>query len=222
MKKDEKLRVVILRGSNGNFCSGIDINNFALLATNKELLDSLLVHTEHSNSNKLQYPCTVWRNIPVPVIALLEGSVFGAGLQLALGADIRVASKTAHLSIMELDWGLIPDMGISQALPKLMRYDQALSCGLQGSIIPAPKAESIGLITCVVKNPEKYLHNYIKNLKSRSPEAIAFLKKLFLKAWESDEKTLTLEAEFQKSLIGSSNQLESIASKLGKRDPTFT
>ena len=93
-----------------------------------------------SKSNKMQMSCTIWSELLVPVIAVLEGPCFGAGLQLALGADIRIASEEALLSIMEVKWGLIPDMGISAFLPRLLTYDQALNLTLTSDIIDSKKA----------------------------------------------------------------------------------
>ena len=116
LRTEDNLSCVLITGKAGVFCSGIDVTNFLSLANDKELLNSLLTPFEGKPYNKMQKPCIIWQELAVPVIAILEGPVFGAGLQLALGADIRISSPTAKFSIMESRRGLIPDMGITHTL----------------------------------------------------------------------------------------------------------
>ena len=201
LKKENKLKLVIIKGSNNVFCSGIDINHFYFLKKNLNLIDNLFKQEKPFSYNKLQKPCVIWRTLKVPVISILEGPVYGAGLQLALGTDIRIASNDAKFSIMEIKWGLVPDMGISQLIPNLLTYDKALDLALTGKIINAPKAKKLGLVTKVTKNPDKKLDKYIENFNSMSSDAIKDIKFLFSKIWKEDEKLLSLEAKIQKKLL---------------------
>ncbi len=201
LKKDKKLKLVIIKGSNNVFSSGIDINQFHDLKKDLNLIDNLFEKETPFSYNMLQKSCLIWKTLNVPVISLLEGPVYGAGLQLALGTDIRIASVNAKFSIMEIKWGLIPDMGISQLIPNLLTYDRALDLALTAKIIKAPKAKKLGLVTKTTNNPQKKLDEYIKTFNNMSTEAIKDIKFLFSKMWEKDKNLLSLEAKIQKKLL---------------------
>ena len=152
----------------------------------------------------------------------MSGSVFGAGLQLALGADIRIASEDVQVSIMETKWGLIPDMGISLFLPKLMRYDQALELTLTADLINAIEARNLGLITRVSKNPADDVESNLLSLSMKSPDAIKSIKNLYTKIWPTLGKNgLKLECALQRNLIGTANQMEAVFANFEKRKPKF-
>lgn len=222
LKLERNIIAVIIQSSSQTFCSGIDIKNFAVLAADKDFLNSVMVPVEGSKSNKMQDPCTIWQELDIPVIAVLEGSTFGAGLQLALGADIRIASRDTILSIMETKWGLIPDMGITSVLPKLLSYDQALRLTLRADLINATEALSLGLVTQCVENPHAEALKWVKKLSITSPDATRFTKKLYREAWLSANSTnLKLEAYFQTKLVGTPNQMEAVLSNFEKRSPQF-
>ena len=216
IKKDKEIKLVIIKGRNKIFSSGIDYNQFYSLANNKNLLKNLFKEKSQKLGNKLQKPCTIWKSLDIPVISLLEGPVFGAGFQLAMGTDIRIASHETKLSIMEIKWGLIPDMGISQFLPSLIKYDSALDLALTSKIINATEAEKLGLVTSVVNDPEISIKKYIETLEEMSLDSIKEIKKLFSKAWFKKNKLLSLESKIQKSLIGSENQLKAVLKNLKK------
>ena len=222
LKKYKALRCIIIRGAGGAFSSGIDITSFSFLASDKAFLQSIMTPIRGKPYNKMQKPCMIWSEIAVPVIAALEGPVFGAGLQLALGADIRIAAPSAVLSVMETKWGLIPDMGISQYLPKLVNYDQALLATLTAKLIDASEAKNMGLVTICSKKP--YLHSLTlaKELLNKSPDATMSAKKLYKESWfEKNATTLKLEAILQTKLIGSPNQMEAVLANIEKRNPHF-
>ena len=222
LRTQDNLSCVLITGKAGVFCSGIDVTNFLSLANDKELLNSLLAPFEGKPYNKMQKPCIIWQELAVPVIAILEGPVFGAGLQLALGADIRISSTTAEFSIMETKWGLIPDMGITQTLPKLMNYDQALLATLTSTLINTEKAHELGLITICTENPYKEGLKLADELSSKSPDALRATKTLYRKAWEkANVDSLQLEALLQTQLIGSSNQMEAVFANIENRRPNF-
>jgi len=223
LKSENNLLCVLITGKDGIFCSGIDITNFATLANNKTLLNSLLEPLKGLPYNRIQKPCLIWQELLIPVIAILEGPVFGAGLQLALGADIRIAAPNAQLSIMETKWGLIPDMGITQTLPKLINYDQALLATLTSTLITAKKACKLGLITICAEKPYQKGIKLAEEFGSKSPEAVITTKTLYRKAWrETNSDNLQLEALLQTQLIGSSNQMEAVFANIEKRKPNFS
>ena len=222
LKSKKTLRCIIIKGSSGTFSSGIDVMNFSTLSTDKNLLKSIMEPLKKKPYNKLQKPSMIWNEISVPVIAVLEGPVFGAGLQLALGADIRIASPNSLISIMETKWGLIPDMGISQHLPRLINYDQALLLTLTSEFIDAAEAKNLGLVTCCSENPYSTSLNLAATLSTKSPDAIKYSKFLYNNAWkERSQKTLKLEATLQTKLIGSPNQMEAVLANMEKRTPKF-
>ena len=223
LKSENNLLCVLITGKDGIFCSGIDITNFAQLAKNKNLLNSLMDPLEGLPYNTMQKPCIIWQELAVPVIAILEGPVFGAGLQLALGADIRISAPTAEFSIMETKWGLIPDMGITETLPKLMNYDQALLATLTSALINAEKAYELGLITICTENPYEKGIKLTEELGSKSPDALRAAKTLYRKAWrKANNDNLQLEALLQTQLIGTSNQMEAVFANIEKRTPNFS
>ena len=89
----------------------------------------------------------------MPVIAAVHGNCFGGGLQIALAADIRIATPDARLSVMEVKWGLIPDMSITRTLPRLVGIDVAKELTFTGRLIDGVEAQRLGLVTRVADDP---------------------------------------------------------------------
>lgn len=219
----EGLRVVILHGQGRGFCAGIDTALLMAFAGRiDELRAEIVTPPAGRAANRFQYPCTVWADMPVPVIAALHGPVYGAGLQLALGADIRLAAPNARLSIMEAKWGLIPDMGLSKLLPGLMRADQALELMLTARVIEAPEALQLGLVTRLAGDPLAEARALARDIAARNPESVRGAKALMHAAWPGDDATLALEARLQAKIIGSANQIEAVMAEMQKREPRFS
>ena len=222
LKHKSEIRCVILQGCDGVFCSGIDITSFASLANDRQFLKTIMAPLDGKPYNQMQMPCMIWKELEVPVIAVLEGPVFGAGLQLALGADIRIAASDAILSVMETKWGLIPDMGITQNLPQLMNYDTALYVTLTSKLINANESKNLGLITVCSEDPYQSSVAWAERILTKSPDAIRFTKSLYKKAWTNNTpENLKLEALLQTHLIGSPNQMEAVLANIEKRNPKF-
>ena len=216
------LRAVILTGSSNCFCAGIDLENLMSIAPRMdEVRNKILNPPNGEAANEFQAPATIWSTLPVPVIAALEGVAYGAGAQLALGADFRIASPDTKLSIMEAKWGLIPDMGISQSLPKLMRADAALDLIMTGRVLEADEALKLGLLTRIADNPLDAAIALAQNFTTKSPDAITAAKKLVNGTWGRGEAGLKLEAELQAAIIGQPNQMEMVMSVMQKRAPKF-
>ena len=221
LAKDANVRAVVLRGAGDNFCAGIDLSVFqgdGLAGLDK----STFKPRDGTPANFFQSAAYVWRELPVPVIAAIEGVAFGAGLQIALGADIRYATADARLSIMEIKWGIIPDMAITATLRDVMPADRAKELGFTGRIVSGSEAGTMGLITAVHDDPFEAARELASEIAGKSPDAIRAIKTLYNTAWhDSIERALQLEAKLQMSILGKPNQIESVTANLEKRPPNF-
>ena len=230
--RDEKsLRAVVLSGNGRGFCAGLDMQSFAKMGdaepaasadkgadTPKSLLD-----TDGRVENFAQRPALVWKYLQVPVIAALHGVAYGGGAQVALGADIRIAAPDLKMSVMEIKWGLVPDMSITQTLRDILPIDVAKQLTFTGRVLSGHEAQQLGLVTQVADDPYAEAMDMAREIASKSPEAIRAAKQLFETAWHADAKTgLELEAELQAGLIGTANQVEAFAANFAKRAPEFS
>lgn len=217
------LRAVILRGAGGCFSAGIDLSVLQGFAADFEAIrDQMLTPPDGQAANRFQAPVTAWAGLPVPVIAAIDGVAFGAGMQLALGADFRIAAPDARLSIMEAKWGIIPDMGISQSLPKLLRADLAKELIMTGRVLAAEEARGLGLVTRVAADPLAAAREMAAALALQSPDALAASKALVEQAWTLPPGAgLGLEARLQADIIGGPNQIEMVMANMQKRAPNF-
>ncbi len=221
--KDKSVRAVVLSGEGKGFCAGLDFASFSEMGSGKSLDDIELFKREEGNpANKAQYVGYVWKQVPVPVIAAIHGVAYGGGLQIALAADIRLAKADARFSVLEIKWGLIPDMSGSQTLRDLVGLDVAKELTYTGRIIDAVEADKLGLITRVSEDPFTEAKELALEIASKNPDAIVAGKKLFESAWHGESQTgLELEETLQKTLIGTTNQLESVMANFEKRTPSF-
>ena len=218
---DNRIRAVVLTGEGENFCAGIDLSVFqgegiGIAGSGR------MSPRENSPANFFQSAAYIWREIPVPVIAAIRGVAFGGGLQIALGADIRYATVEAQLSVMEIKWGIIPDMATSTTLHHLMPVDRAKELAYTGRVISGSEACQQGLITAVKDDPLEAANALAREIAARSPAAIRAIKRLFDESWhEGSVESLRLEAELQLSLMGKRNQLEAVQANLERREPEF-
>ena len=214
------VRAVVLHGAGGNFCAGIDLS--VLGESDFDFGKALDTPVEPSPANFFQRAAYAWRELSVPVICALEGVVFGGGLQVALGADIRYASPNAKLSIMESKWGLIPDMAISTTLRGLLTPDHIKELAWTARVLDSSEAKSLGLVTAVTDDPLGASRKLAAECAARSPDAIRGIKALINEGWQmSDTDSLALEARLQSGIIGGANQLEAVSANLHKRKPDF-
>src|SRR3712207_4941179 len=159
------VRAVVLHGEGPSFCSGLDVASFL---NGPVSLDSLL--EREGRANVAQRACTDWLDLPMPVIAAVHGNCFGGGFQIALGADIRFAAPDARLSVMEVKWGLVPDMGISNTLPRLVRIDVAKELTYTGRVVSGEEAVGLGLVTHVAADPLAAARELAASIAERSEE----------------------------------------------------
>ena len=147
---------------------------------------------------------------------------FGGGCQIALGADIRIANGDARLSIMEIKWGLVPDMSITQTLRDLVPLDVAKELVFTGRIVSGVEAAEIGLVTRTAEDPLAEAMALAAEIASRSPDAVRADKRLLEESWRSDPALgLGLEAKLQLGLIGTPNQIEAVKANFENRTPEF-
>jgi enoyl-CoA hydratase/carnithine racemase len=216
------VRAVVLSGEGPSFCSGLDFASF-MSAGDPAAFDAGFARRDGSAANFAQRVAYGWRELPVPVIAAVHGACFGGGLQLALGADIRIAAPDTRLSVMEIRYGLIPDMGLSGTLPGLVRPDVARELTYTGRIVEAPEALELGLVTRVSDEPLAAARELAGEIASRSPDAIRSAKRVFEQGWPADAaESLALEAELQRALLGTPNQLAAIQATLSKQPASFS
>lgn len=214
------IRAVVLSGNGPSFCSGIDYPSF--MAAGPESLLQAFGREGLEPANNAQTLAWVWKQVPVPVIAAVQGVAFGGGCQLALGADIRIAHPEARLSVMEVEYGLIPDMGASLTLRELVRMDIAKELTFTGRIVGAEEAERLGLVTRISERPLEAAMELARSIAGRSPDAIRGAKKLLEGSWHGDAAVgLQLEENLQKELLGSPNQMEAVTARLQKRTPAY-
>lgn len=221
LREDRTVRAVVIAGRGSAFCAGLDMASFARMGDGARL--DLLART-HGIANLPQYIATVWRDVPVPVIAAVHGVAFGGGLQLALGADLRLVTADTRLSVMEIKWGLVPDMGGTPLLRALVRDDVARELTYTGRIVNGEEAVALGLATRVVADPLAEAQRLAHEIAARSPEAIRAGKRLLNAMADpavSDAQLLLAESEEQQMLIGSANQTEAVRANLEKRAPRF-
>ena len=223
LSEAKDVRAVVLSGNGRGFCAGLDMQSMAGLADGANGGGSTLLDRDERPENFAQRPAMVWKRMPVPVIAALHGVAYGGGAQIALGADMRIASPDTKMSIMEIKWGLIPDMSISQTLRDIVPLDVAKELTLTGRVLNGEEAQKIGLVTKVVEDPLAHALDIANEIASKSPDAIRAGKQLLDAVWHADERTgLELEASLQASLIGSPNQVEAVKSNFEKRPPDFS
>jgi enoyl-CoA hydratase/carnithine racemase len=216
------LRAVVLSGEGSGFCAGIDMSVLADMADGAIAGVADLVTRTHGICNRFQYAAWVWRELPVPVIAAVHGYALGGGLEVALGADIRYMTADAKLSVMEVRWGLVPDMGATQLMRHLVREDLARELSYTGRVFTGADAFAYGLATRLADDPRQAALETAREIADKSPTAIRALKRLFNDAVTIDPRVgLINETIEQQALIGSRNQIETVLADREKRKARF-
>lgn len=215
-------RAVILSGEGSCFCAGIDISGLSKMVGQD--IEALIMPRTHGlgTTNRWQEVAMVWHRLDIPVIAALHGVVFGAGLQLALGADIRFAAPETQLAVMEMKWGLIPDMGGMVLLPRLVRDDVMKRLIYTAAPVSAQQAATWGLVTEVVADPLEAAQRLASEIAGKGPNAIRAAKNLCAFAHTAaPADVLKEESRVQVDLLGKPEQMEVIAAQFAKRAPMF-
>jgi enoyl-CoA hydratase/carnithine racemase len=224
--REKGLRAVVLSGEGRAFCAGLDMSRFVAMKESGgngiaggEKRD--LAARTHGLANLPQHAVWGWRQLPVPVIAAIQGVAFGGGFQLALGADIRLLSPDARMSIMEIKWGLVPDMAGTPILASLVRDDILRELTFTGRIFSAPEALQYGLATRLCDDPHKEAMQLAREIAGKSPDAIRAAKRMLNNLIVDPGPALLAESVEQQKLMGRPNQLEAVRANLEKRAPRF-
>ena len=221
LRGSSDVRAVVLSGEGPGFCAGLDTSNFTKFAGADPV--ELLMPRTHGDCNLFQQVSMVWRQVPVPVIAALHGVAYGGGLQLALGADIRIAHPETRLSVMEMKWGIVPDMGGMVLLPRLLRSDVMRKLIYTADQIGAKEAAQMGLVTELADDPLASAMALADRMTRQSPSGLRAAKRLiaFAESGADDVAVLAEESRAQADLIGKPDQVEVIMAKMQNRAPKF-
>jgi enoyl-CoA hydratase/carnithine racemase len=226
---DVTVRALVLSGRGKAFCAGLDMQSFErmdkdageVLGEGGAAAADLTVRT-HGISNAAQQVAMVWREVPVPVIAAVHGVAFGGGLQVALGADLRLVAPGTRLSVMEIKWGLVPDMGGIVLMRELARNDVVRELTFTGRIFSGEEAVALGFATRLAADPLAAALQMAHEIAQKSPDAIRAAKRLLNAAQgQSAAELLLAESVEQKALIGSPNQSEAVRANIERRMPVF-
>jgi enoyl-CoA hydratase/carnithine racemase len=214
------LRCVVLAGEGRGFCAGLDLSTF------QAMLDSEaqpITERTYGNSNLFQQAALQWRKLPVPVIAAVHGVCFGGGLQIAGGADIRIAAPDARLAVLEMKWGIVPDMGGFALWRGLVRADALRELTYTNREFSGEEALALGFATFVDADPLARALMLAREIATRNPTAIRAAKTLFNRAPDLALDDILLEESYaQRRLLGSRNQLEAMSSQLGGQPALFS
>lgn len=225
---DKSIRAVVVSGDGGNFCAGLDKSNFESIIAKQGLsLDPQEAPTKLATrtqgiANDVQQVVWMWRELPMPVIAAIEGVALGGGLQIALGADMRYASADSRFSILELKWGLVPDMSSTQIMRHLVADDVIRELSYTARIFSAQEAKQWGFITDIVDDPLAHALALAKDIAYKNPHAIRGAKKIIDSAnYQTAAQGLLMESEIQDQIIGMPNQIEAVMAVMQNRKPNF-
>jgi enoyl-CoA hydratase/carnithine racemase len=231
LKSMPEVRVVVLSGEGESFCAGLDFSSFNAMASGERTAAPKDAPAEEAPSNLMpsgvthlgQQVAWVWQEVPVPVIAAVHGHALGGGIQIALGADIRIVHPDAQLSVREVHWGLVPDMTGTLTLSRLVRPDVAKELTFTARVLSGSEALTLGLATRLSDSPREDALAMAAEIAARSPEAVRGAKALFNRLFGAGAaEQLAEERRVIGSLIGSPNQVESITANFERRPPVFT
>ena len=213
------LRAVVLAGEGRSFCAGLDLSNFGRPPSPDE---PELTERTYGNSNKFQQVATLWRKLPVPVIAAIHGVCFGGGLQIASGADIRVIAPDARLAIMEMKWGLVPDMGGFALWRGLFRDDVLRELVYTNREFSGEEAATFGFATHVDPDPLARATAIAMEIANRNPQAIRAAKRLANAMFDGKTDQILMEESLeQHAVMRTPNQVEAVMAGMEKRKPNF-
>lgn len=213
------VRAVVLHGEGPSFCAGLD---FASMLAEQRPIEDSFVRRDGEIANEFQRVAYGWQRLPVPVIAALHGNCLGGGCQIALAADLRIAAPDLRISVLEVKWGLIPDMGLTQSLPRLVGFDRAKELTFTGRIVEASEADELGLVTEVSEDPLAAARELAAAIATRSPDAVRRGKLLLEEAWNAPaEEALALEERLQRELLGTPNQMAAVQAAISGEPVEF-
>ena len=231
LKGMPNVRVVVLSGEGSSFCAGLDFSSFNAMASGERTGDaekpaaadeSPSTPTSGGITHLGQQVAWVWQELPVPVIAAVHGHALGGGIQIALGADIRIVHPDTQLSVREVHWGLVPDMTGTLFLSQLCGIDVAKELTFTARIFSGTEAGRLGVATHVSETPLEDALALAAEIAGRSPEAVRGAKALFNRlANDGAAEQFAEERRVIGSLIGTPNQIETVKANFEKRAPAY-
>lgn len=232
LKSESGVRAVVLSGEGSSFCAGLDFSTFSQMAAKPGDGNDRPVRADGGDNPGAmkegrithlgQQVCWVWQEIPVPVIAAVHGHALGGGIQIALGADIRIVHPDTQLSVREVHWGLVPDMTGTLMLSQLVRADVAKELVFSARVFDGREAFALGLATKLSDNPYDDAHALAKEIAGRSPDAVRGAKGLINGLLhEKAAAQFAAERSVIGGLVGGKNQIEAVLSNFEKRPAEF-
>ncbi len=227
LREDGSVRAVVLSGAGGDFSAGLDVSSLGQMATGElnpesDSIKDATADLSREGANRAQQLAWSWHELPVPVIAAVEGVALGGGLHIALGADIRFVSPDARLAFVEISWGLVPDLSGTQALRRLVPLDVAKKLIFSCEQIDGRKAVELGLATELSDQPVEDALTLAYTIAQKSPDAIRAAKKVLNEsALVPVAQGLANEMAASAGLMGGRNQIEAVMSKLERREANF-
>lgn len=219
LKKNRQVRAVILKGNGPSFSAGLD---FASAAKKPVGIAGAFLKNPLKERNAFQQMCWVWRELPVPVIAVVQGNCFGGGLQIALAADFRLSARDARYSVMEIKWGLIPDLTGTKTLAEILPMDKVKELAMTGRIVDADEALTLGLVTRVCDDPVGEAQAMAELFRGKSPDGLAGIKRVIQDNWNvDDDKALARERRIQAKILMGKNQRIAMQANFKKAQPEF-
>lgn len=217
-RADTSLRGVVIYGAGSDFSTGLDFGS--VMRTPGRVARTFLPRLRGSNG--FQDPAWMWRRVGVPVVAVIRGRCYGAALQIALGADFRIAATDAELSVLESKWGLIPDMSASMSLAQLTSIDTAKRLTMTGEMVAASHALQLGIVSEVADDPLATAESLIATITQRSPDAVASAKYLFDRTWQRGTRaSFITEQWLQLRLLIGANATIARKAAMARTPPQF-
>jgi enoyl-CoA hydratase/carnithine racemase len=198
LRRDRRLRAVVLSGEGPSFCAGLD---FASAMGSPAGVAKAFVPRPWRGTNTFQEACWAWRRLPVPVIAAVEGHCYGGGLQLALAADFRMATPDSEWSVLEARWGLVPDMTGVRTLAELVGIDTAKRLTMTARLLTGKEAADLGLVTELSADPVAAATELAREIAQRSPDSVAAAKRLFDRTWTASPRATFARERFEQLVL---------------------
>jgi len=224
---DPAVRAIVLSGAGGHFCAGLDFASFGEMASGALDAETDTVREAASDlssdgAHRGQQIAWLWQELPVPVVAAIEGAALGGGLHVALGADLRLIAPDARVGFVEIGWGLVPDLSGSQALRRLVPLDVAKRLIFTGEVVSGERAVALGLGTEISERPVEDALELAGQIARNSPDAVRAAKwMLNASGLVSVREGLANEFRTSAALMGGRNQIEAVRARIEKREPHF-
>lgn len=217
--KNHDLRAVVIAGEGDAFTAGLD---FASVLRDPKKIVGAFLPVPFRGTNLFQESVWAWRRLPVPVIAAVHGHCLGGGVQIALGADFRIAERDSQWSVLEGKWGIIPDMTGIRSLSEVVGIDTAKKLTMTAEQFSGERAYELGLVTELSADPVATATAFARKLSERSPDQLAAAKRLFNDTWYSPiKRTFSRERIEQLRLLFGENTKIAREAAFKREKPTY-